>query len=590
MPRKRKPLTASRRITSFRRDEDGVVLILTTLLIPVLFGILALTVEMAAAQLNRVEYQRVADLSSFAGASLYAKTGDFTKAQKQALQVARLNNTDPGLVTVDLVDSPRDPDNKAIRVTVRNTRKLVIAPVIGLGDELRIGADATTELRTRQSTCLLALDPAGAGIYLSGGVDVHAKDCRVGSAASGQMPNGTKLETDGFVYGTSPPYPDYGLMKEDGSASDVQHGDVLDPFADSPQIGAVTAALSEARALSNPPQVSGSNVTFDWSANPPVGKCTAASEGGGQWLVTCPSRAAPYDFGSMTVGGGARLRFNPDGPATNTYRIQSVNVGGGGAATFGPGNYQIAAGINAQGGSSASFGAGNFWIGPGSGGNAIYTAGSSQLSIDSGTGQNVFDVGGNIRTDGGGCVMLPSGEHHVRGSMSLSGAVILGAGLWAVTDYLAFGENGGGTAACGGSVTGLRGLDVTIALGGDRLSSNWACQGRAFCMLAGYDGTRITAPTAGSTAGLAIVGPQSADSTGGMLMSGGAHNTGVAGGVYFPFGPVKLSGDGDLIGMNLVGMDCLKLVGKEIQVIEGATVSTTCTDDPLREVRVALVD
>jgi hypothetical protein len=75
-----------------------------------------------------------------------------------------------------------------------------------------------------------------------------------------------------------------------------------------------------------------------------------------------------------------------------------------------------------------------------------------------------------------------------------------------------------------------------------------------------------------------------------MLMSGGAHNTGVSGGVYFPFGPVKLSGDGDLIGMNLVGMDCLKLVGKEIQVIEGATVSTTCTDDPLREVRVTLVE
>lgn len=68
------------------------------------------------------------------------------------------------------------------------------------------------------------------------------------------MPNGTKLETDGFVYGTSPPYPDYGLMKEDGSASDIQHSDVLDPFAGSPQIDAVTAALNEARALPNPPQ------------------------------------------------------------------------------------------------------------------------------------------------------------------------------------------------------------------------------------------------------------------------------------------------------------------------------------------------
>src|SRR5690554_4626880 len=74
-------------------DEDGVVLIFTTILIPLLLILLAFTVEMGQTLSMRGEQQRAADLAAYAGAYRAAQ-GPMQAALAEAEKIAGLNSPD----------------------------------------------------------------------------------------------------------------------------------------------------------------------------------------------------------------------------------------------------------------------------------------------------------------------------------------------------------------------------------------------------------------------------------------------------------------------------------------------------------------
>src|SRR4051794_7341011 len=99
-------LKLKRAIGRFARERSGNVLIISALSMPVLIGMGALVAEYGGALLTRSENQRIADMSSFAGALAYAGTKNETNMQNAAKNVAVLNGIPATSVTVTLGTSP----------------------------------------------------------------------------------------------------------------------------------------------------------------------------------------------------------------------------------------------------------------------------------------------------------------------------------------------------------------------------------------------------------------------------------------------------------------------------------------------------
>jgi Flp pilus assembly protein TadG len=339
------------------------------------------------------------------------------------------------------------------------------------------------------------------------------------------------------------------------------------------------------------------------------------------------TNAGTYNvLGSITTSGTTSF-------APGVYNV-SGSITTGGTATFGAGTYDISQGITIGGGSTATFGAGTFNLGTAScsgtsgysvcntgtsltiGGpstfvleGGIYNGGGAILSLGSGstnsynigkagdgnsinvstsksttladaTGSgDIFETAGNIVSGGGTCFWIPAAaEHDINGYISLAGGTILGAGVYTVTDYVALGASSGGSESCGGTSVGVSGSGVTLVIGGTTTVSCGGTAGQAFCVGAGFDPVILTAPSSGNTAGLVMVGPTttSANPNAGAWFGQGASNSVFSGAVYFPNGPIDMSGSATL-GNGAGSSACLELIGSQVTLSAGTAVGSTCT-------------
>jgi hypothetical protein len=201
----------------------------------------------------------------------------------------------------------------------------------------------------------------------------------------------------------------------------------------------------------------------------------------------------------------------------------------------------------------------------------------------SGTG-NVFQMVGDIATSGGTCLSLSAAaEHDINGSINGSGGIVLGSGIYTVNGYVALGNGSGGDVSncpTSGTTTGLTGLGVTLVVSG---ASTTTCDSlaSAFCLGAGFDTVKLTAPTStstlgSSTASLAVIGPPSSSNTGAAVFKNGASNTQVSGAFYFPNGQIYMSGSAtlhDTVDSNA----CLELIGTQVTSTAGSALGSTCT-------------
>ncbi|TDR84531.1 pilus assembly protein TadG-related protein [Enterovirga rhinocerotis] len=283
----------------------------------------------------------------------------------------------------------------------------------------------------------------------------------------------------------------------------------------------------------------------------------------------------------LTTGGGSTVTFGAGtfhfgaGTSACTWNSGTVSICHTGTTlTFGgPSTFKLSAGIAVNGGATLTMGSGStnsYDIGAGSAGYAFILGGGSFTKL---ADANLFKVSGNIDSGGGSCFAMPaSGQHDIKGFVATGGGTILGAGVYTVSGYVALGGNGGGSVTCWGNSVGMTGAGVTLVIGGSSTPSGGNCSGQAFCVAAGYSRVALTAPTTGATANLAVVGPTGGSRAGASFTQGGS-GTSLSGALYFPKGPITLSG-GASIGDG--SGQCLQIIGSLISLSGGTAAASEC--------------
>ena len=346
--------------------------------------------------------------------------------------------------------------------------------------------------------------------------------------------------------------------------------------------------------------------------------------------VTLSGSGGTYGFGAgLTTSGTTSY---PDG---NYNIVGSITTGGGATTTFGAGTYNVTGMITMGGGSTTTFGAGTFNVGTGScsgtsgysicntgtsltftgpdtfnlaGG--VYNGGGAALALGSGSSANSYNIGkasdgyslnagtskimtlgdatsagdifqtaGTIASGGGSCLTIPAATaHDINGSLNTAGGIVLGAGVYTVYGYVAVGNGGGGDVSncpTTGTTTGLTALNVTLVIGG---TSTVTCGSTtsAVCFGAGYSTVDLTAPSSGTTANLAVIGPQTSTNTAAAAFTTGATNTRISGAFYFPHGAITMSGAAALHDTVDLGA-CLELIGSQVTLGGGSAAGSACT-------------
>ena len=409
---------------------------------------------------------------------------------------------------------------------------------------------------------------------------------------------------------------------------------ITDPLASKTAVTTASGHLSSVGLLSNPTftaPTTGTAITFDGT---PTGKaypsgCTGSPSTGSYtntYTVTC-SGAGPFNFGAITLNGGITVVFNNTTSAT--YNVNgfvkntgtsltfngagTYNIGGGlytgggtttafnGAGTYnigkytsscssdnfsichtgstlsfaGPSTFLLTNGLYVGGGETLTMGSGStnsYKLGASTSGWAINMGGGAHLTMNDATGTgDLFQASGNITNGGGSCMTLPAATaHDINGYVTVAGGTTLGAGVYTIYGYMAVGAISGGTVTCGGTTIGLSASGVTLAIGGH---STVSCSSTTtvFCVAGGYSNVILTAPTSGSTANLAVVGPTTSTNTAGAVLTAGASGANISGAFYLPYGPFSMGGAAS------IGGSCFELIAKQVTISQGSAAGSTCT-------------
>lgn len=405
------------------RNQSGSVLTIAAIMLPVLLGFVALSAEYGLGLLARMENQRVADSASYAGALAYSASNDESDMVAAARAVAGLNGIAPESVDTRLAPSPRDASLQVVHVTIATRNTLFIAPILGVDPWLDIAADSYASLGGEAApACILALDPGGSGVTLSGGVAVNAPDCTVSSNAAITAPCGTSITALQVTYDAGPAIADcpwsVNVRDKSGDRANALRKATSDPFAAHPGVAALSARLETLEHAPRPtlPVVApGPDIDFGWDQNrtrsqAQAAGCTAAWSQP-VWTLTCP--VGDHRFGAITVGGGIEVRFNHTGDPANSYTFSGPVTSNGPSLLFGPGTYVLARGVVASGNYRIAFGAGRFTIGPsqshtcdGAGMVAVCQTGSASLTFD---GPSRFTIVGGVASNGQGRISFGNG-------------------------------------------------------------------------------------------------------------------------------------------------------------------------------------
>ncbi|GGD28472.1 TadE/TadG family type IV pilus assembly protein [Sinisalibacter lacisalsi] len=427
------------------------------------------------------------------------------------------------------------------------------------------------------------------------------------------------------------------ITAPDGGEARIVRRSTPDPLAGTDAITLASDQMALTAALSPPDDVvvaTGPDIDFGWNQSATIAQaeavgCTASlSSSNSTWTFSCPGLST-VNIGNVTLGGGLKLLFNPGAPQATVYNLSGGIRNNGARMTFAGGIYNVAEGVNTGGGSITEFGAGTYRIGrstrncsgayysicntselsfdgpsefvlPG----GVRNSGGSVMTLGTETGNSfrfgpstrgdAISIGGGSRTfmgdadggvfeaagwiDGGGggsCLVIPAAElHEINGSIVASGAVRFGAGLYVVNGYMHLGGNGGGSAMCGGETISIEAADTTFMISAAGIEpKGWNCRDQAFCLTAGYSNVRFTAPQSGPFTDLAIIGPLDPSRTAGALFAAGASGSQMSGALYFPNGPISLTGGASA---NAGASGCLQMIGAEINMSGGTSVASEC--------------
>jgi hypothetical protein len=602
---------------TFAKDDRAAIAVFTALILPVLLGLSALGTEYGASLSRKAEEQRNADLAAYAGALSYNALGADTGVEAAADRIALLNGRKITEVSAHLVTSPRANGNNAISATMDVSQKLYLAPILGINHTIPIRALAVAEVGGKTEACIQALAATG-GVTMSGGARINAPKCGIASNASVIVPCGTGIVTPSVTYNTTAPsQPCTGITAPTGTTK-IAKAATTDLLKTNTGVVAATARIATVKTLTSPsaPSVPGllppllnRDIEFPYYADPLFATrllllgCTGAFSNN-TWTVNCNALLSNVlEFGKIKVGSGLTVKFLENIPANSIVKLQSIENGGTlsigragitmqiakvascGGGTFsicntngtltlaGPSTFQISGGIYGGGQSKVVLGTGTtniITVGTSTNGYAVLTDGSGSFKLGD---ANTLSLVGNVMTASGGCADFgTTAQHDLLGNLNAAGGVIFGAGIYTIDGYASFGATNGGNITCDGVSTGIRGTNVTLVLSG-KATATGNCAGFVFCVGAGYSTVILTAPTTGTMKNLAIIGPTSVAVTGGATLNQGAANASVSGAVYFPNGPLTLSG-GASIGSGTG--QCLQIVASRVTLTGGTAAASTC--------------
>ena len=126
------------------REEDAAVAVIVAIALVVIFGMLALTLDLGRAVAVKRDLVNAADAAALAGAQQCALGNGIAAAEAAARQTATLNGAGP-TVRFDADPECADPETpgaKTVRVTYSKVVDYYIAPVLGF-DSITVEASAT---------------------------------------------------------------------------------------------------------------------------------------------------------------------------------------------------------------------------------------------------------------------------------------------------------------------------------------------------------------------------------------------------------------------------------------------------------------
>jgi hypothetical protein len=643
------------RLDNPRLDNRGTITIFAAVMFTLLVGFAGLATEYGSAVLAREDTQRVADLAAYGGALAYSSVQTNAALTAAVDRVATLNGVATSAVTPSLVTSPSGDGNQAVQVSVTTDVPLTLSRVFGAPSQLSVTASSYAEIKSTGgggSPCVVALDTSGTGVTLSGGTALSAPACAVDSNYTVIVPCGTSITTILLSYDSSsaPSQPCSGIQAPTGKTLTTTKNLTSDPLSSNAGVIAASNHISTVAAMTAPsaPTVTSSsnniNFAYTTSGSQSPGTlassmgCSASVAGGNTWTFTC-SGNGPFNFGSITTGGGITVKFNTTGSSSATYNFSGSIYNTGTAMTFGPGTYNIAQGIQTGGGTTTTFGAGTYKIGPSPSSNCsagnysicntgasltfagpstfvlsngIYNAGGETLALGTGSSANSYSLGKNttgspagnaiyvgggsnttfgdakgglfqlagmlnIASGGGSCMTLPAASaHDINGNFSTTGGTILGAGIYTVNGYVALGAYGGGDVSCSGSTVGISGSGVTFAISATSTLSSGTCAGTAFCVASGYNHVTLISPTSGNTEDLIVIGPNANNNA---TSTAGATFAEGATNTSLSGAFYNPSGAFSLSGGATVGNgsgQCLEVVASEVTLTGGTALASSC--------------
>ncbi|MET0259393.1 MAG: hypothetical protein ABW179_12525, partial [Methylobacterium sp.] len=411
-----------------------------------------LAVEYGDVLTIQTEHQRVSDEAAFAGALAFGQGQSEDAMRASAYGIGQLHGIAATQMTVALVASPRSAGTKAVSVSIASPHALFLAKVLGAKD-LTIASDSMAEVGggTDGAGCIIALDPAGTGITMSGGTTLNAPKCTVASNASITSPCGTKIVTKNATYNwpSAPDQPSWckSIQKPDGTPAPMAKQATPDPLADNKAVATAVDRLklvAKLQAPNAPGGGGGKGLDFNpWDMGKRQTLTQALAEQGCSavygsiWTVSCDPARKSFKFGDFLVDAGQMVEFDLGRDRARhdiaTYTFASIKSQGGGNYRFGAGNYVVPGGIT-MGGSEATFGAGSFQIGQGPCGFSICGGNNGAMTF---AGPSDFQLPFGVVMDGGVKGVLGSGSRnsyrigpsttdraiHVRsGSLVLAGA------------------------------------------------------------------------------------------------------------------------------------------------------------------------
>lgn len=180
-------------------STDGAIAILAALVLPVMLGFAALSLEYGRALVTETENQRVSDISAFAAAFEYRKaSGDAedkaAAARTAATTLAALNGVLSGItVTFDDPDAPT-----WVEVNITSDQMVYLSRLLRPNDSLTISTRARVTLgEPGVIPCILANgSPSNGGVTVNGSSGTYSvENCGIGSNDELDV-NGGTLETE----------------------------------------------------------------------------------------------------------------------------------------------------------------------------------------------------------------------------------------------------------------------------------------------------------------------------------------------------------------------------------------------------------